>query len=521
MFTIKWPILVKIWLNSIFINREGPLEIRQDHQRILPATGQCHTLGTARPTASTIACRSVLPSAATCGCTSGGCTSGGCQSCHHNMLPCSHKGDDHNSFYVFCGPTFTPKIVDSSHHMEFPSETTRAEAPNPWSTRYPHEANNFPTSCSTFVNNYPQIAEDPKLVVTIKEEPMEVDLTTERKVPLDNLHQSEPLQSLLTRVLDAFTLTCGKLNPNSDRAQDLVLAHQRRKPLEKMTIITQLSTIASMITEFATSLAPFRSIPSTDQLTLLKCNIPLYLQYVMARYFSSSTGLEQLSWILEGQLSIPTEQEVRALHQIGLSEYNISTGLFSNTGVAELYKHYSESIGMFYQFPQHYNGIVANLLLYRTNESMLMSLKEPVKIKALFDEAQDLVKLGLGQIDRCLNVRASSILAPLIQSLETMKNIFDTCQIESTMVKSSLPNPLFLSYTETEEKWLRNKFLQFQTQFLSATVPADYLEEALNLLRYGKDVRRSYVSDWINLTKERMRRVLTIHRPSLGSCKLP
>ncbi len=344
----------------------------------------------------------------------------------------------------------------------------------------------------------------------------EVDLTTQPKVLIDHLHRLEPLHSLLPRVLDAFTLTCGKLDPNSPRAQDLVLAHQRRKPLDKMTIITQLSTIASMITEFATSLTPFRSLPSTDQLTLLKCNIPLYLQYVMARYFSSNTGLEQLSWILEGQLSIPTEQEVRALHQIGLNEYNISTGLFSNAGVAELYRHYSESIGMFYQFPQHYNGIVANLLLYRTNENMLVSLKEPAKIKDLFEEAQELVKLGLGQIDRCLNVRASSILGPLINSLETMKNIFDTCQVENTTVKSSLPNSLFLSYTETEEKWLRNKLSHFQTQVLSATVPADHMEEWLNLLSYGKDVRRTFVSNWVNLTKERMRRVLTIHPEFLG-----
>ncbi len=69
---------------------------------------------------------------------------------------------------------------------------------------------------------------------------------------------SYALQSQLNKVLDAFTLTCGKLNPSSDQVQDLVLAHQRRKPLDKLTIIAQLSTIASMITEFASALSVFR-----------------------------------------------------------------------------------------------------------------------------------------------------------------------------------------------------------------------------------------------------------------------
>jgi len=326
-----------------------------------------------------------------------------------------------------------------------------------------------------------------------------------------NLKEEVPPQSRLTQVLDAFTLTCGKLNPNSNGVQDLVLVHQRRKPLDKMAIIAQLGTIASLITEFAASLAPFKSLSAADQFTLLKCNIPLYLQYIVARYFTSNTGLEQLSWILEGQLSIPAEEEVHTLHQIKLSEYNNSTSLFTNAGMTELYQHYSESIGMFYQFPQHYNGIIANLLLYQTNESMLTSLLEPAKIQAMFEEAKNLVKIGCSQVDKCFSIKAFTVLEPLIKSLETMKNIFNTCQIESSVIKSSFPNPLLMSYTETEEKWLRNKFSQFQAQFRSVEPPADHIEEAINFLKNGTDVKRCFASDWINMTKERMRRILSIH----------
>jgi hypothetical protein len=54
---------------------------------------------------------------------------------------------------------------------------------------------------------------------------------------------------------------------------------------------------------------------------------------------------------------------------------------------------------MFFQFPQNCNGLIANLLLYRTNESIMSSLKEPTKVVGYFEQAKDLVKLGLEQLD--------------------------------------------------------------------------------------------------------------------------
>ena len=278
-----------------------------------------------------------------------------------------------------------------------------------------------------------------------------------------------------------------------------------------MVLISQLSMIASMITEFATSLFHFKSLTPEDQITLLKCNIPLYLQYVMARYFNAGTGLEQLSWILEGQVSISSAEEVSSLIQIGLKEYNISTNLFSNAGTAEIYHHYAESIGMFYQFPQHCNALIANLLLYRTNESMIVSLKEPTKIMEMFEQAKELVKLGLDQLDRGSHLKTTFALGPLIHSLETMKNAFDTCQVESDgreMSNRSLISTLPLNYTETEETWLKHKYNQFKVQFLSVEPPDYYIKETCNLLARGECVSKSFIGTWMIITKERLRRVL-------------
>jgi hypothetical protein len=90
-----------------------------------------------------------------------------------------------------------------------------------------------------------------------------------------------------------------------------------------------------MLTEFAYTQFLFLSLTKEDQITLLKNNIPLYLQYVAARYFTAETGVEQLSWILEGQLSLESIEEVGKMSKITLREYNESVHLFPTAEVSQ------------------------------------------------------------------------------------------------------------------------------------------------------------------------------------------
>ena len=92
------------------------------------------------------------------------------------------------------------------------------------------------------------------------------------------------MRSQLSNILDSFTLSTGKLALNSDQTSELVESHQRNKKWNKGTLVRQLSLIASVLTEFASSQLLFRSLSKEDQIILLKNNIPLYLQYVVARY---------------------------------------------------------------------------------------------------------------------------------------------------------------------------------------------------------------------------------------------
>ncbi len=321
------------------------------------------------------------------------------------------------------------------------------------------------------------------------------------------------LRSQLSNILDAFTLITGKLCLTSDLSQDLILNHQRQKPMEKTSLLSQLSMIASTLTEFASSQFLFSSLCKEDQTTLLKNNIPLYLQYVLARYFSADTGLEQLNWILEGQICIESIEVVTSLSRISLREFNASVNLFSKSETLEIFSHLVENIGMFYSLPQHCNGLIANMLLYLTDDTMAGNLKEYKRITCIFEEAKELVKLAFDQMDRRLNCDGSRSIGPLVYSLTKMKNIFGECRVQGHCGEEnkSVPKFIAMSYTEAEECWIQRKYYQFQEEYISVSPPKEYFVDLLNLLGKGIQVSDHFVASWMGMESERMRRVLKIH----------
>jgi hypothetical protein len=321
------------------------------------------------------------------------------------------------------------------------------------------------------------------------------------------------LKSQLSHILDAFTITSGNLSFSSESVRDLILNHQRLKPLEKSTLISQLSLIALMLTKFASSQFVFLSLSKEDQFTLLKNNIPLYLQYIMARYFSADNGLEQINWILEGQIYIDSIEEVTQLCKIRLREYNATVCMFPMAGDVDMYSHFCDNIGLFYPFPQHCNGLIANMLLYYTNESMVNELRDAKRISCIFEQSKELIKLGYRHLDRTLRTNPGNNIAPLIHTLERMQSIFETCKVHSDSGDFSrpIPKPLAVNFTKTEDNWIKLQFNLFQTQFQSVVPTQEYLDDAFRLLLRQGPVSEKYMTNWMSMMLERFRRVIRFH----------
>ena len=321
------------------------------------------------------------------------------------------------------------------------------------------------------------------------------------------------MRSQISCILDAFTFSCGKLYQVSETVQDLILSHQKVKPLSTVSLVSQLSQIATMLTDFATTQFLFMSLSRDDQVVLLKSNIPLYLQYITARYFTADTGLEQLNWILEGQIVIDSIEQVTKLQRISLKAYNNELHFFPTAEVAELYYHLSQNIGAFYPFPQHCNGLVANMLLYHTNDTISKELKEPNRVSCIFQAAKDLVKMGHKFMDRSVNIITGDTVRPLIHTLSRMRDMFGTCQIaaDADITVAKIPKALHLNFTDAEKSWIWLRFEDFQTQFRSVIPSNEYMEDAINLVLNKKAVSKNYMPNWLAMTQERALRVLKSH----------
>lgn len=224
--------------------------------------------------------------------------------------------------------------------------------------------------------------------------------------------------------------------------------------------------------------------------------------------------MDQLTWILEGQVPISSLDEVTNLRRISFSEYNNTVNFIPSSDKSIMYAHHIENIGLFYPFPENCNGLVANLLLYHTDETIIHKLIEPKRISCIFEDSRELINAGHKFLDRRLSVEVSSNIRPLINALKKMKAIFEDCCIPNTCVDllPKLTKPFMMSYTDTEEGWLKRQFQMFRDEFHSVAPPKRYLDELIALLLHNDQVSDDHISLYVQMATERMKRVIKIHQ---------
>ena len=70
-----------------------------------------------------------------------------------------------------------------------------------------------------------------------------------------------------------------------------------------------------------------------------------------------------------------------------------------------------------------------------------------------------------------MDIKAEEDIGILINTLEKMKAIFESCKLDGSEVEkiSALPMMLTINYTETEEAWI-------QVQWVGAQIPGRHLD---------------------------------------------
>ena len=168
----------------------------------------------------------------------------------------------------------------------------------------------------------------------------------------------------------------------------------------------------------------FTCLPKEDQDGLLELNSSLFLQYILARYFSAETGNEQLSWITFGNICL--EENVSNFVRISVEELDRSTNLFPSSEMSDLYSQFCENISRCFPFDQKLNAFVANLLLFNLKQpsSAVRRFIETQKISSFFRDAGDLLKHELHNFE----LDDSTNFEPFIRTLVKMQVMFEKCK---------------------------------------------------------------------------------------------
>jgi hypothetical protein len=148
------------------------------------------------------------------------------------------------------------------------------------------------------------------------------------------------------------------------------------------------------------------------------------------------------------------------LKRISFTEYNEIAKFFLDPAVGSAYGHCTEAIGMFYPYPQHCNSVIANMILFNTDQSFEKDLQEPEKIKVIFKDAEEILRVASMTVDSVEeDPIASKSVLPLLTTLKKMNRMFENCQLEdrSGALFPLEPSVKEIGFTTVEESWLKRK----------------------------------------------------------------
>jgi hypothetical protein len=137
------------------------------------------------------------------------------------------------------------------------------------------------------------------------------------------------LQSQLTHTIilffdffQTYVLTMADMDVGSELLEKIMSFHKPEvcprpasgaKKLQPHQLYIHLLNLVSSFTKFAKRLYLFQSLCVEDKIKLVTRNAFLFVQYLLARYYSAPTGLDQLSWILDSRVPKTSIEELYSL----------------------------------------------------------------------------------------------------------------------------------------------------------------------------------------------------------------
>ena len=139
--------------------------------------------------------------------------------------------------------------------------------------------------------------------------------------------------------------------------------------------------------------------------------------------------------------------------------------LFHSPSAETMYTFYADIIRTFHKYSMQLNGLVANMIIYRTSSSMM--LDDPDTIQKTFQGAKSFLQDSCPQFLICDEEWKPQMgLDRMIEILDKMRNIFQTGNIYHRASPESIP----FHYSLSEEDLLQYIFKEVKTYTVTPSV---------------------------------------------------
>ena len=224
---------------------------------------------------------------------------------------------------------------------------------------------------------------------------------------------------LMQKILAAFKLCCVQINIDPHFVDILVAFHRgETNTIPKPLFIQHLKHLNQQFQHFAMLHKEFLSLPKRDKQSLVARNSPLFVQYILGRYFTSESGFEQLNWLLGIHAPIMTEEEKSKVKVVPLSKFNKRIGLFRKGSDLSTYKEFCDRLNCKY-LKFRTTSIWNHIILYQY--SLDMMLEDTLSVHNLCEDAMSI----LPHISSYFNgIKEKPNIAGMITTAEAMVRFF-------------------------------------------------------------------------------------------------
>ena len=224
----------------------------------------------------------------------------------------------------------------------------------------------------------------------------------------------------------------------------------------------------------------FYQLNPSDKSLLLNCNSYLFSEYIMARYMVEETAIDQVTWILGPNVPVDCLLTLADSSPIRFEDLNQADGMIVPKVDPKAFLNFKEClelIKMYFPYPKYHSPLIANLLLFSTSHlkpEELDALVDPDAIKALENNAKDMIQYGSQEISHEIG---TAYLSQLVETLQYMHSLKDH---QVNLVASSITDS---QYSVPFEKKLMQKLVAFYNEInLEVSGDSVFAETLTNFL---------------------------------------